>query len=106
MTRAWKENLIIAGAAALFLMTQGCAQMFTAKTSVQIQVSPDGTCTAAYSSDKEQVGLEASVCGGSVKVDKSGTHDAVIAAVLSMQGQLLQMVREQQAMQRELAAKK
>jgi hypothetical protein len=82
----------------LALLT-GCAQMFTAKTNVQITVSPDGTCTAQYTSDKEQVGLEASVCGGSVKVDKAGTQDAVIAAVLQMQTQILGMVKEMQAAQ-------
>ncbi|MNC95809.1 hypothetical protein D3C83_130130 [compost metagenome] len=71
--------------------------MFTAKTIVTVEVRPDGTCIAAYTSDKEQIGLDASVCGGFVKVDKAGTQEAVIAAVLSMQSQLVQLIREQAA---------
>ena len=73
----------------------GCASMFTAKTTVRVEVRPDGTCIGDYTSDKEQVGFEAAVCGGSVKVDKASTQDAVIAAVLSMQSQVLQLIRDQ-----------
>ena len=92
MTRLVAALVIIA---AFYL--SGCAQMFTAKTTVRVERLPDGTCIAEYTSDKEQIGLEASVCEGNVKVDKAGTQEAVIAAVLSMQGQLLQMIREQAA---------
>ena len=63
--------------------------MFTAKTTVSVSVSPDGTCNATYSSDKEQLGLEAEVCGGRVKVDKSGTLESVVAATLAAQTLLL-----------------
>jgi len=71
---------LLAAAAILMLLAleMGCAQMFTAKTTVTVNTSPDGTCAATYSSDKEQIGLEASVCGGTVKVDKAGTPEAVI----------------------------
>jgi hypothetical protein len=54
----------------------GCAS----RTSVNVEVRPDGTCIANYTSDKEQMGLEAAICGGNVKVDKSGTLESVVAA--------------------------
>ena len=95
MKREWIENLVIAFLLAVFLSLNGCAQMFTAKTTVRIEVRPDGTCIGNYTSDKEQVGFEAAVCGGSVKVDKATTQEAVIAAVLSMQSQVLQLIRDQ-----------
>ena len=94
--RQWIEAFGLA----LMLAATGCgARYFSAQTQVDVMVSPDGTCHASYSSEKEQQGLEASVCGGSVKVDKSGTLESVVAAslqsTLKMQeimGQLLQMI--------------
>lgn len=72
----------------------GCAQAFTAKTNVSLTVSKDGTCTATYSSDKEQTGLEASVCGGKVSVDKSGTLESVVAATAVSQAMMLQILNK------------
>ena len=70
---------LVALVALLFIV--GCgAQNYTAKTTVHVLKSPDGTCQADYASDKEQQGLEAEVCGGKVKVDKSGTLESVVAA--------------------------
>ena len=85
---------IIGAAAILMLLAleMGCAQMFTAKTAVTVSVSPDGTCTATYSSDKEQSGLEAEVCGGKVKVDRSGTLESVVAAVAQTQLFILKQI--------------
>ena len=95
-----KDLLKAAGLALLLAASPGCgANYFSAKTTVAVSTMPDGTCTASYSSDKDQQGLEASVCGGSIKVDKSGTLESAVAAsmqaTLKMQdllAQLLQMV--------------
>ena len=99
MKKSWLENAAILAVLVIVVMFSGygCAQMFTAKTTVRLEVRPDGTCIGDYTSDKEQLGFEASVCGGSVKVDKASTQDAVIAAVLSMQSQVLQLIRDQAA---------
>ena len=78
----------------LALALTGCAQGFTAKTSVSVSVSPDGSCQATYTSDKEQVGLEAEVCGGKVKVDKSGTLESVVAATAASQAELIKMLNK------------
>ena len=86
------QATLYAAVLAMLLSATGCAQMFTAKTAVSVTQSPDGTCTATYSSDKEQIGLEAEVCGGKVKVDKAGTQEAVIAAVLQSQIQILGLI--------------
>ena len=87
------ENLIIA--AAIIVITgflPGCAQMFSSKTQVAVLHNPDGTCQASYSSDKEQQGLEAEVCGGKIKVDKSGTMEAVVAASAATQASLARIL--------------
>ena len=97
MKKSWIENAAIL-AVLVFVVAfsgYGCAGMFTAKTTVRVEVRPDGTCIGDYTSDKEQVGFEAAVCGGSVKVDKASTQDAVIAAVLSIQNQIWSMLRDQ-----------
>jgi len=75
----------------------GCAQMFTAKT-VASYVTPDGRMIH-YESDKEQIGLEAVYTDKdgktvSIKVDRAGTQESVIAATLQMQMQLLQMIQQ------------
>ena len=71
----------------------GCgAQNYTAKTSVHVMKSPDGTCQADYSSDKEQQGLEAEVCGGKVRVDKSGTLESVVAAQAASTAALIKIL--------------
>ena len=72
------KKIILLCATLVFI---GCnAQGYTAKTVVSVSTSPDGTCQASYASDKEQQGLEAEVCGGKIKVDKSGTLESIVAA--------------------------
>lgn len=66
----------------------GCSRMFASRTEASYIVRPDGSREVRYSSDKEQVGLEALVdaAGGvHVKVDKAGTQEQVIAAALQSQ---------------------
>jgi hypothetical protein len=77
----------------LMLALTGCAQMFTSKTNVTVEVLPDKTCRATYSSDKEQLGLEASICGGTVKVDKSGTLESVVASSLALQMKVVDLIQ-------------
>lgn len=81
------QQIALAAMIAALLSIAGCAQMFTAKTKVAVE-TPD--CKAWYESDKDQQGLEGEVCGGKIRVDKSGTPEAVIAAVLQVQLNLLQ----------------
>ena len=89
--RQWIEALGLV----LMLAATGCgANYFSAKTQVDVMVSPDGTCQATYTSDKEQVGLEAMVCGGTVKVDKSGTLESVVAATAASQAELIKMLNK------------
>ena len=90
-----RESLFIALAMVAILSLNGCAQMFTAKTKARYEIRPDGTKIVEYESDKEQVGLDARFGDVRVKVDKSSTQDEVIAAVLSMQSQVLQLIRDQ-----------
>ncbi len=80
------EDSIISGALLLFLAFNGygCYPMFAAKTTVHVQVLPDGTCMADFTSDKEENDLVASVCGGNVSVKKAGSQPEVIAAVLNL----------------------
>lgn len=84
----------------VFLTLTGCAQMFTAKTKASY-IKPDGT-TIMYESDKEQIGLEARVDPKTgaieIKVDKAGTQEAVIAAVLQVQVKMLDMIQQLQAL--------
>ena len=77
---------------AIFAMVGCGAQNYTAKTSVHVMKSPDGTCQADYSSDKEQQGLEAEVCGGKVRVDKSGTLESVVAAQAASTAALIKIL--------------
>lgn len=74
------------------MMMQGCYALNSASTNVSVKVSPDGTCQAEYSSNKEQVGLEASVCGGSVRVDKAGSSEAIAAGSLANQLELIRLI--------------
>ena len=89
-----KNLFAIAGILAA-LMMQGCYALNSANTSVSVKVSPDGTCQAEYSSNKEQVGLRAQVCGGEVEVDKSGSSEVIAAGSLANQRELIQLLREQ-----------
>ncbi len=78
-------------------MLAGCAQMFTAKTKAHYVVRPDGTKEVSYESDKEQVGLDATVnSDGSlkVKVDKSGTLESVVAATLELNVTMTQILEQ------------
>lgn len=77
---------------AIFAMVGCGAQNYTAKTNVHVLVSPDGTCEAEYSSDKEQQGLETEVCGGKVKVDKSGTLESVVVAQAASTAALIKIL--------------
>lgn len=88
--KPWIEKMItytlfLAAAAIL----PGCAQMFTSKTTVSVEVvEKDKTCRASYTSDKEQEGLEATICGGKIKAAKSGTLESVIEGVTALQREL------------------
>ena len=86
-------GLLIIGA----MLFAGCAQFFTAKTKARYEIRPDGTKIVEYESDKEQIGLDAKFGDVRVKVAQSSTQEEVIAAVLSMQTQILQLIREQAA---------
>lgn len=67
------------------LILGGCAPLFTAQTTVHFELRPDGTCVGDYTSNKDQVGLSATLCGGSqIHVDKATTSEAVTAAVLQL----------------------
>lgn len=73
-----------------FLFALGCAQMFSSKTMVTVE---NAGCKASYESDKEQLGLESEICGGKLKVGRSGTQEQVIAATLAAQMQMLDLLR-------------
>ena len=85
-----------AALAALAFLSSGCANMFACTTDARYIVRADGSSETYYSSCKEQIGLDADIDPKSgkvhVKVDKSGTQEAVIAAVLQTQLQLMRMI--------------
>jgi len=95
-----KDVLISVGLALVLASAPDCgARDFSAGTTVTVSVDKDGNCQASYSSNKEQQGLEAMICGGGVKVDRSGTLESVVAASVSANlklqeilAQLLQMI--------------
>ena len=95
-----KDVLISVGLALVLASAPGCgARDFSAGTTVTVSVDKDGNCQASYSSNKEQQGLEAMICGGGVKVDRSGTLESVVAASVEsnmkmqeIMAQLLQML--------------
>lgn len=89
-----RRNLRLGVACLVILLLTGCAQMFTAKTTVSVETGPDGRCIASYTSDKQQEGLEASICGGAIKTAQSGTLESVVAASLQTQALLLQMLQQ------------
>jgi len=89
-----KRTLVLGMAVWTILVLSSCAQMFTAKTDVAVETLPDGTCRATYSSNKEQQGLTADICGGKVAVDKAGTLEQVVAATAATQAELLKMVNK------------
>ena len=73
----------------------GCgARDFSAGTTVTVSVDKDGNCQASYTSNKEQQGLEAMICGGGVKVDRSGTLESVVAASVSANLKLLEILAQ------------
>jgi len=80
----------------LALVTSGCAQMFTSKTKAT-WTEPGGK-SITYESDKEQIGLDAAFNPATgefrIKVDKASTQEAVIAAVLQNQTQILQLIEK------------
>jgi hypothetical protein len=99
-SRVSPQIWFIAAVIFMLIYANGCAQMFTSKTTVHFETrnSNGDTCIGDYTSDKEQIGLEAIICGGAtIKVDKASTQEAVVAAVLSMQSQMLQFIKEQAA---------
>lgn len=77
---------------AIFALVGCGAQNYTAKTSVHVRTSSDGTCEAEYASDKEQQGLKAEVCGGKIEVDKSGTLESVVAAQAASTAALIKIL--------------
>lgn len=79
------------------LMLQGCYEWNAARTQLEVQTA---NCTAKYSSNKEQVGLAAKVCGGEVSVDKSGSSEAVLATLLQVQLKMLELIQQIQARQK------
>lgn len=83
------KRIIQAAALVLMLSFNGCAQMFTSKTTVNVEVT-DGQkiCKASYTSDKEQEGMEATICGGKIKTAKSGTLESVVEGVTELQKEL------------------
>lgn len=86
----WLDALVWA---LLLALVPGCARMFTAKTTLHYEERrPDGTTVLAdWASDKDHVGLEAQLGDKpKITVDKAGTPESVIAAVLQVQLNLLQ----------------
>jgi len=79
-----KTTVWLALALAALMFVYGCANMFSAKTTVHVEKTADGACKADYSSSKEQEGLEASMCGGDIKTAKSGTLESAVAAALQL----------------------
>lgn len=85
-----------AGVALLLSLTMGCAQMFACTTDVTYIVRPDKTLEGSYSSCKEQTNFAADVDPStgkaSIKSDKSGTQESVIAASLLLQTKILDLL--------------
>ena len=82
----------------LCVFLSGCTSMFTSKT--KASYTPGGPIT--YESDKEQVGLDVTyevdekgnVKKVRIKVDKSGTPEAAIAAALQQSSEALGLLKE------------
>lgn len=76
----------------------GCASAFTSSTEIKY-VTADGQ-TFEYKSDKEHAGLEVllqkdetgKVTGLIIKIDKSGTPEAVTAAALASQVKMIDLL--------------
>lgn len=81
-------------AAVCLLSIAGCAALMTSKTEVEVEYLADGTCRARYRSDKEQQGITAAVCGGSLTVDKSGTLESVVAATAQTQAAIARIIEQ------------
>lgn len=89
------KPLLYAIGLVLLLSLAGCYGLNSAATTLSVTRSPDGTCKADYSSNKELLGLEAEVCGGRVKVDKSGSSEAIAAGSIANQALLLEILQGQ-----------
>jgi len=84
----------------VLLLTVGCAQWFTAKTTATYEIRPDGTKIISYTSGKEQQGLDLDLTevdgkprALKIHVDKATTQEAVIAATLQLQLQTLEILK-------------
>lgn len=93
MKTRWLEILedIAIGVALLVLVfaIAGCANMFSAKTTVHVE---NEGCVADYTSTKEQEGLTANMCGGKIATAKSGTLESAVAAALEVNALLLKQL--------------
>jgi hypothetical protein len=96
---------------AILFLVAGCARMFACTTDASFEVTTDPatnyiTKKITYSTCKEQIGLEAEFTPDgnpkSVKVDKSGTQEAVIAATSAANLKLLGMLEKLQALKPDL----
>jgi len=76
---------------AALMILNGCAQMFSAQTTVRVEKTKD-SCIAEYTSSKEQEGLTANMCGGDIATAKSGTLESAVAAALEMNTVLLRQL--------------
>ncbi len=84
-----KGLLMAAGIYLFVLAMSGCASLYSAQTKVHVETTPDGACTADYSSGKEQEKIQATICGGDIKTAHSGTMESAVAAALEMNSLLL-----------------
>ena len=99
MTRNESVLWLAAGVMLAIFLSSGCgAAYYSAKTTANYKVLPDGTLEANYDSSKEQQGLvlevneEAGKKTVSIHVDKSGTNESAIAAALAANLKLIALV--------------
>ena len=79
----------------LVLLLSGCGYSFFSAKTVATYETPDGK-KISYESDKEQVGLDATyelyengaVKAVRIKVDRAGSQEAVLAAMMQMQASM------------------
>ena len=99
MTRTESVIWTVAGLVLAIFLSSGCgAAYYSAKTTANYKVLPDGTLEANYDSSKEQQGLvlevneEAGKKTVSIHVDKSGTNESGIAAALAANLKLIGLI--------------
>ena len=99
MTRIESVIWTAAGLMLAIFLSSGCgAAYYSAKTTANYKVLPDGTLEANYDSSKEQQGLilevneEAGKKTVSIHVDKSGTNESAIAAALAANLKLIGLI--------------